>query len=94
MDLITSPIPAATSNAFGRSDTEDALPSEVFATYPMTRAQQGLWIAYKKDPHLTLYNLTMKFHISNERNDAGNILNCILEGLHSILFNVASIPRL
>ena len=94
MDLITGPIPAATSNVFGRLESEDALPSEVFATYPMTRAQQGLWIAYKKDPHLTLYNLTMKFHISREGNDAGNILNFILEGLHSILFNFDSIFRL
>ena len=42
------------------------LPLDVVAVYPMTRAQEGLWLAYSLAPHHTLYNLTMKFAFTKE----------------------------
>ncbi|KAF9528634.1 amino acid adenylation domain protein [Crepidotus variabilis] len=50
-----------------RAASEDGkLPSEVVAIFPMTRGQEGLWLAYTLAPHHTLYNLTMKFSFTKE----------------------------
>ena len=46
--------------------SDGQLPFDVVAIYPMTRAQEGLWLAYSLAPHHTLYNLTMKFAFTKE----------------------------
>ncbi|KIK03064.1 hypothetical protein K443DRAFT_95740 [Laccaria amethystina LaAM-08-1] len=46
--------------------SDGQLPLDVVAVYPMTRAQEGLWLAYSLAPHHTLYNLTMKFAFTKE----------------------------
>ncbi|CAK5278542.1 unnamed protein product [Mycena citricolor] len=55
MQLITGPVVAP-----GRPQHTDLDPS-VTSVYPMTRAQEGIWMAYSAQPQHTLYNLTMKF---------------------------------
>ncbi|KAJ6574323.1 hypothetical protein B0H19DRAFT_1020850 [Mycena capillaripes] len=56
MHLITGPIPADIPAA----QEPTGLPAAVAAIYPMTRAQEGLWLAYSAAPWHTLYNLTMR----------------------------------
>ncbi|KDR67250.1 hypothetical protein GALMADRAFT_130449 [Galerina marginata CBS 339.88] len=44
-----------------KQSSQYALPtSKVISIYPMTRVQEGLWLAYSMAPHHTLYNLTLK----------------------------------
>ncbi|KAF9522313.1 hypothetical protein CPB83DRAFT_887614 [Crepidotus variabilis] len=46
---------------------EEGLSPEVVTIFPMTRAQEGLWMAYTQAPHHTLYNLTMKCTFSKDK---------------------------
>jgi hypothetical protein len=53
--------------------------SEAVAIFPMTRGQQGLWIAHTLAPHHTLYNLSLKFTFSQ---DMKGKLDYSVEALH------------
>jgi hypothetical protein len=56
LTLITGPAPTTIPLSPGSSP----LPPALAAIYPMTRAQESLWIAYSVAPQHTLYNLTTK----------------------------------
>lgn len=45
----------------GAAASTGALSPEVIAVYPMTKAQESLWLAYSMAPNHTLYNLSLKF---------------------------------
>ncbi|KAJ6577997.1 hypothetical protein B0H19DRAFT_1253292 [Mycena capillaripes] len=81
MQFITGPIQA--HNIVSQSSKGRALPPDIVAIYPMTRAQEGLWIAYSIAPQHTLYNLTMKF-IFNTGTESGSVysLEALLRGIH------------
>ncbi|CAK5263677.1 unnamed protein product [Mycena citricolor] len=59
MKLITGPVVAPSH--FQRTE----LDASVTSVYPMTRAQEGMWMAYSAQPQHTLYNLTMKFTLAS-----------------------------
>lgn len=79
MQLITGPDPSPGSVPKPqRSDGK--LHPQVSAIYPMTSAQEGLWLAYNNSPEHTLYNLTLKFIFSR---DATQDYDCSLEAIHN-----------
>ena len=78
MPFITGPVLPA--NRSLEPATQDGNPSsEVVAIFPMTRAQEGLWIAHSIAPHHTLYNLALKFTFSQGMNGK---LDYSIEALH------------
>jgi hypothetical protein len=65
MPFITGPVLPA--NRSLEPASQDGNPSsEVVAIFPMTRAQEGLWIAHSLGPHHTLYNFALKFTFSQD----------------------------
>lgn len=81
MQFITGP-KLSTVSKVERSNA--SLPSDVVAVYPMTRSQEGLWIAYCMAPQHTLYNLTLKFtFLNNSETDYDSSLEAIQRGLSS-----------
>ncbi|CAK5278577.1 unnamed protein product [Mycena citricolor] len=59
MQLITGPVVPPTHSP------RTELDASVTSVYPMTRAQEGIWMAYSAQPQHTLYNLTMKFTLAS-----------------------------
>ncbi|KAJ6487589.1 non-ribosomal peptide synthetase [Mycena sanguinolenta] len=85
MHLITGPSPELRLTATSAS----SVPPAVVAIYPMTRAQESLWLAYSASPQHTMYNLTIKlsFDTSNPAYSLGKLLEGVnmLTTRHGIL---------
>lgn len=79
MQLITGSAPAPGSVPKPQRSNGKVLP-EVTTIYPMTTAQEGLWLAYTSAPEQTLYNLTLKFTFSH---NAKQDYDCSLETIHN-----------
>lgn len=90
MQLITGPEPS-TGSVPKPQRSDGRLSPEVAAIYPMTTAQEGLWLAYNNAPHHTLYNLTLKFTFSP---DANKDYDCSLEALHNGQYRCTHLPKL
>jgi hypothetical protein len=78
MPFITGPVLPANRSLQPASQDENPS-SEVVAIFPMTRGQQGLWIAHTLAPHHTLYNLSLKFTFSQDMKEK---LDYSIEALH------------
>ncbi|EPQ52969.1 polyketide synthetase, partial [Gloeophyllum trabeum ATCC 11539] len=70
----------------GAAASTGALSPEVIAVYPMTKAQESLWLAYSMAPNHTLYNLSLKFVFNQtEAASDGSIAIRDLTRRHAIL---------
>ncbi|KAF7351469.1 Polyketide synthetase [Mycena sanguinolenta] len=78
MHLISGPGPAPAPTA---TRTSSVSPT-VVAIYPMTRAQESLWLAYLATPQHTMYNLTMK--LSFDASNSVHSLKKLLEGVNMV----------
>lgn len=77
MQFLSGPVRAVDSITLSQ-DLE--LGSEVVAIYPMTKAQEGLWLEYSTTPHHTQYNLTLKFTFSRSSDEYDGSLDAIQAG--------------
>ena len=78
MPFITGPVLPA-NRSLGATSQDGNPSSEIVAIFPMTRAQEGLWIAHSLAPNHTLYNLALKFAFSQ---DMKGKLNYSVEALN------------
>jgi hypothetical protein len=83
MQFITGPIQTRKPGGSAQHPKGWPLAADVTAIYPMTRAQEGLWIAYSIAPQHTLYNLTMKV-LFNTALGSEYSLEALLKGQYTV----------
>ena len=78
MTLLSGP---RTSQGQGKENGPEGVTEAVSAIYPLTRSQEGIWTEYLMDPQSTQYNLTLQWHLFDDRESFAVSLNVLLSGM-------------